>query len=88
MRINEEETLNNWSLRDISNLFTRMHKQVLCPSHFKKIGIEENILFYILSSTNDSLIKERLNLICKLLTDIFGKKLEEELKELYLDSQN
>ena len=83
MRINEEETLNNLSLRDISMLFTRMHKQVLCPSHFKNIGIEENKLFYILSSTNDSLIKERLTLICKLLADIFGKKSKEELKELY-----
>ena len=74
MRINEEETLTNWSLRDISKLFTRMKKQVNYPSHFKKIRIEENILFYIMSSTNDSLVEERLNLVCKLLADIFGKK--------------
>ena len=84
MKINEEETLNNWSLRDISKLFNRLYKQVICPSNFKNIGIEENILFYILSSTNESLVEERLNLICKLLSDIFDKKqLNEELKELY-----
>ena len=84
MKINEEETLNNWSLRDISKLFNRLHKQVICPSYFKNIGIEENILFYILSSTNESLVEERLNLICKLLADIFDKnELNEELKELY-----
>ena len=84
MRINKEETLNNWSLRDISKLFNRLYKQVICSSNFKNIGIEENILFYILSSTNESLVEERLNLICKLLSDIFDKsQLNEELKELY-----
>ena len=84
MRINEEETLNNWSLRDISQLFTRIYKQSIYSSNFKNIGIEQNILFYILSSTNESLVEERLKLVCKLLADIFRKKeLNEDLYDLY-----
>ena len=84
MKINEEETLNNWSLRDISKLFTRMYKQVTYSSNFKNIRIEENILFYILSSTSESLVKETLEIICQHLADIFGRKeLNEDLKELY-----
>ena len=83
MKINEEETLNNWSLRDISKLFTRIHKQVMYTTNFKNLGIEENILFYILSSTNESLVEERLNIVCKLLADVFGKKEINELKEIY-----
>ena len=84
MRINEQETLNNWSLRDISKLFTRIYKQTRCINHFKNIRIEQNILFYILSSTNESLVEERLKLVCKLLADIFEKtELNEELYDLY-----
>ena len=42
--------------------------------------IENNILFYILSSTNESLIGERVKLVCKLIKEVFGK---EDLTDLF-----
>jgi len=42
--------------------------------------IEHNILFYILSSTNESLVNERVKLVCNLIKEIFGK---EDLLELF-----
>ena len=49
--------------------------------------IEYNILFYILSSTNDSLVNERIELICKLIANVFKKeKLYNELKDLYKEN--
>ena len=55
MLLNEKEVLTPWSLRDISKLFERINKQSLNPKNYIKLGITENILFYILSSTNGSL---------------------------------
>ena len=84
MEINKQETLTPWSLIDISKLFTRLYKQFLQKDNFKGMTIEYNILFYILSSTNDSLVNERIELICKLIANVFKKeKLYNEIKDLY-----
>ena len=60
MLLNEEvslRALTPWSLRDISKLFSRIYKQTLNESKYNKgLTIEVHILFYILSSTDPSLI--------------------------------
>ena len=85
MLLNENEILTPWSLRDISKLFNRINKQSLNPRNFINLGIKENILFYILSSTNDSLISERLPEVVNLISEVF--KINEmegkRLKDLY-----
>jgi hypothetical protein len=85
MALNEKEILTPWSLRDISKLFARINKQSLNPQNFENLGVEENILFYILSSTNDSLISERLPIVVDLITHIFKKNTIEskDLSEIY-----
>ena len=84
MEINKQETLTPWSLRDISKLFTRLYKQYFHKDEFDGMTIEYNILFYILSSTNESLVNERIELICELITKVFNKvNLYDELKDLY-----
>ena len=85
MALNEKEILTPWSLRDISKLFARINKQSLNPKNFENLGVEENILFYILSSTNDSLISERLPIVVDLITHIFKKNTIEskDLSEIY-----
>ena len=85
MALNEKEVLTPWSLRDISKLFARIYKQSINPKNFEGLNVQENILFYILSSTNDSLIDERLDVVVDLISDTFklspnGKK---SLAELY-----
>ena len=55
--------------------------------NFKGMTIEYNILFYILSSTNDSLLNERIELTYKLKANVFKKeKLYNELKDLYKEN--
>ena len=49
--------------------------------------MENNILFYILSSTNKSFVNEKIELVCKLITTAFNKeKLYDELKDLYKEN--
>ena len=85
MLLNEKEVLTPWSLRDISKLFERINKQSLNPKNYIKLGITENILFYILSSTNGSLINERLPIVINLISEIFKLNSVElkTLSELY-----
>ena len=85
MLLNEKEVLTPWSLRDISKLFERINKQSLNPKNYIKLDITENILFYILSSTNGSLINERLPIVINLISEIFKLNSVElkTLSELY-----
>jgi len=71
MPLNEKEVLIPWSLRDISKLFQRIYKQSINPKNFEGLKVQENILFYILSSTNDSLISERLPVVVDLISETF-----------------
>jgi len=85
MALNEKEVLTPWSLRDISKLFARIFKQSINPKNFEGLNVQENILFYILSSTNDSLIDERLDVVVDLISDTFKLSPNEKktLAELY-----
>ena len=85
MLLNEKEVLTPWSLRDISKLFARLNKQSLNPKNYINLNVVENILFYILSSTSESLISERLPVVIDLISDIFKlSSLEKQtLSELY-----
>ena len=85
MLLNEKEVLTPWSLRDISKLFARINKQSLNPNNYKNLEIKENILFYVLSSVNDSLLNERLPVVISLLSDVFklNKYDVQILSELY-----
>ena len=85
MALNEKEVLTPWSLRDISKLFSRINKQSINPKHYEGLNVQENILFYILSSTNDSLISERLPVVVDLISETFKLSPNESniLKELY-----
>ena len=85
MALNEKEVLTPWSLRDISKLFARINKQSLNPKHYENLNVPENILFYILSSTNDSLLSERLPAVVELISNTFklSKTLTKNLSELY-----
>ena len=74
MEINNQETLTPWSLRDISKLFKRIYRSSLNKDNFKGMRIEHNILFYILSSTIESLLEERVKLICNLIKKNLGKR--------------
>ena len=82
MKINENPILTPWSLRDISKLFERMLKQEKNLDKYINIGLKENILFYIISSINESLIKEQLPIIIDIMKEIFCLN-EEETNELY-----
>jgi len=89
MALNEKEILTPWSLRDISKLFERINKQSLSnPQNYKNLNVIENILFYILSSTNESLINERLKIVVDLITKIFRLNPTEKkiLTELYFST--
>ena len=86
MRLNNEELLTPWSLRDISKLFARIKKQSKNPDYYyENLGLYEHILFYILSSTNESLIHERKGIVVKLIQESFNIEINENqyLKELY-----
>ena len=85
MSLNEKEVLTPWSLRDISKLFSRINKQSINPKHYKNLNITQNILFYILSSTNDSLISERLTVVVDLISDTFKLSTTDKqtLSDLY-----
>ena len=85
MALNEKEVLTPWSLRDISKLFQRINKQSINPKYYEGLNVQENILFYILSSTNDSLISERLPVVVSLITETFKLSPNESniLSELY-----
>jgi len=87
MALNEKEVLTPWSLRDISKLFARINKQSqsLNQKHYENLNVPENILFYILSSTNDSLLSERLPAVVELISNTFklSKTLTKNLSELY-----
>lgn len=89
MNLNAIDILTPWSLRDISKLFSRIKKQAENSDNYKNLGMEENILFYILSSTPHDLIDEnRLDTIVNLIQKSFGKSVisdekKEKLKELY-----
>ena len=85
MSLNEKEVLTPWSLRDISKLFQRIYKQSINPKNFEGLKVQENILFYILSSTNDSLISERLPVVVDLISETFKLSPSENsiLSELY-----
>ena len=72
MKLNKNNILTPWSLRDISKLFARIKKQSKKPKeHYKNLGLFEHILFYILSSTNDSYINERIRIVVDLIEDTF-----------------
>ena len=89
MALNEKEVLTPWSLRDISKLFARINKQSLNPKHYENLNVPENILFYILSSTNDSLLSERLPAVVELISNTFKlKKKSKYLSELYNSPPN
>ena len=83
MSLNEKEVLTPWSLRDISKLFSRINKQSINPKHYINLNITQNILFYILSSTNDSLISERLPVVVDLISHTF--KLSTNDKQILSD---
>ena len=75
MRLNEKKVFTPWSLRDISKLFARIKKQSKEPEdHYKNMGLYEHILFYVLSSTNDSLVEERREEIVNLIINILNHK--------------
>ena len=81
---NENKVLTPWSLRDISKLFSRIKKQANKPEgHFKNFGLYENILFYILSSTHDSLADEnRVKVVVELIVKTFRIENQNKIKEL------
>ena len=85
MLLNEKEVLTPWSLRDISKLFARINKQSINPKNYQNLNVIENILCYILSSTNESLISERLPVVVDLISDTFKLSSAEKanLSELY-----
>ena len=85
MSLNQNEVLTPWSLRDISKLFARIYKQSKNPKNYEGLGLHENILFYILSSTNDSLVSERLPVVVDLISETFKLNAHEkkDLLELY-----
>ena len=85
MLLNEKEVLTPWSLRDISKLFARLNKQSINPKNYVNLNVIQNILFYILSSTNESLLSERLPVVIDLIAEIFKlSTLEKQsLSELY-----
>jgi len=85
MALNEKEVLTPWSLRDISKLFQRINKQSINPKYYDGLNVQENILFYILSSTNDSLVSERLPVVVGLISDTFklNSGQSSALAELY-----
>ena len=82
MKINENPLLTPWSLRDISKLFERTLSQENHIDRYNNIGLEENILFYITSSINESLIKEQLPIIIDIIKETFNLN-DENTKELY-----
>lgn len=78
MELNKNQILMQLSLWDISKLFIIIFYQSLTQKdYYSGLNLKENILFYILSATNDSLcdindendnnnkLKIVLNLICK-----------------------
>ena len=85
MKINEESLLTPWSLRDISKLFERMVFQERNIDKYINIGLKENILFYVTSSINKSMIKEQLPIIIDIIKDVFiiDEENINELLELY-----
>ena len=85
MKLNENEALTPWSLRDISKLFARIYKQSLYPKHYENLGVKEHILFYVLSPLDDSLTKERIKDFTDLIVSVFneGKSKSNDLIELY-----
>ena len=85
MKLNEKEILTPWSLRDISKLFARIKKQSKNPKNYDNLGLKEQILFYILSSTSDFLIKERVKTVVDLMHETFNLTINEkhDLLELY-----
>ena len=85
MALNEREVLTPWSLRDISKLFARINKQSINPKNYEGLNVQENILFYILSSTNNSLISERLKVVVDLICDTFklSENEKNDLMKLY-----
>jgi len=85
MALNEKEVLTPWSLRDISKLFQRINKQSINPKYNDGLNVQENILFYILPSTNDSLVSERLPVVVGLISDTFklNSGQSSALAELY-----
>ncbi len=87
MKLNKKEILPPWSLRDISKLFLRIKKQSKNFKDFEGLSIKENILFYILSSLNDSLIDEILVPIVDLIKESFKltQNEKQELLKLYND---
>jgi len=78
--INFEKTMNEKSLRDISKLFERMLTKEKNIEKYINIGLKENILFYIISSINESLIN--VLIIIDIIKEIFHLD-DENTKELY-----
>lgn len=85
MELNEKEVLTPWSLWDISKLFARINKQSINAKNFDSLNVQENNLFYILFSTNGSLINERLDVVVDLISETFKLSPNEKksLSELY-----
>ena len=86
----KQRILSPWSLRDIHKLFSRIANIRNKPQKFLKIGTEENILFYTMSSVTkeneDRIIDDIIQLICDIFYENDEKKKESrklELKKLY-----
>ena len=70
-KLNENETLPQWSLRDISKLFARIKKQSKNSQDYQGLGIKENIFFYFLSSLNDKVIEDKAKEVTKIIESSF-----------------
>ena len=67
-----------WSLRDITKLFVRIHYQDEHPENFYQMNIYINLLFYTLSPVSNA--ENVLDIIINMITSSFSVNNKEQLK--------
>ena len=80
----EQRLVPKWSLRDITKIFKRMVNQEENFSNFLNINILHNIMFYVLSSVNQSELKKKSFENGKTFMD----KILELIKITFMDDMN
>ena len=83
-KINKKSIIIKWSLRDIYKLFNRIFKQIQTPVNYHGIDFEHQILFYVMSSVEESSKDKVLIELVDVIGEVFklgGRK--KELIETY-----
>ncbi|KAK8854131.1 hypothetical protein M9Y10_016685 [Tritrichomonas musculus] len=87
IRLNQEKQkiIHQWSLRDVTKIFKRIHHQDEQCEYYQNITFYHNVLFYTLASVGKNELKEIFDTVLKLIGDTFDldSNTRTKLKESY-----